>query len=172
MAALLLIPFFLLRFGLLSALDRGALPRAAHFPPRRGGEGAAYVLHQLSTAALLVIPFFSEVHLTPLWRFGTGAALYIAGLAWLAMAVWAFAAPDGDGVCRRGVYRWSRNPMYLAYFVYFLGYSLLTASWAMGAALALFQLSAHRLILAEERWCLAQFGAPYAAYLQKVRRYL
>jgi len=33
---LLLIPFFLIRFGLLSFLNKQALPRAAHFAPMRG----------------------------------------------------------------------------------------------------------------------------------------
>lgn len=36
MAAVLLIPFLSLRFGVLSMLDSSALRRAAHFPPFRG----------------------------------------------------------------------------------------------------------------------------------------
>ena len=35
MAAVLLIPFLSLRFGVLSMLDSSALRRAAHFPPFR-----------------------------------------------------------------------------------------------------------------------------------------
>ena len=41
---LLLIPFFLIRFGLLSFLNKQALPRAAHFAPMRGREKAARLL--------------------------------------------------------------------------------------------------------------------------------
>jgi protein-S-isoprenylcysteine O-methyltransferase Ste14 len=49
---------------------------------------------------------------------------------------------------------------------------LLTASWAMLAALLLFQLSTHFLIFSEERWCLKEFGEEYREYMGKVRRYL
>ena len=38
---LLLVPFFLIRFGLMARLDRASLARAAHFAPMRGGERAA-----------------------------------------------------------------------------------------------------------------------------------
>lgn len=42
MAAVLLIPFLSLRFGVLSMLDSSALRRAAHFHPFRGSEKPAY----------------------------------------------------------------------------------------------------------------------------------
>lgn len=65
MAAVLLIPFLSLRFGVLSMLDSSALRRAAHFPPFRGSEKPAYWLYQLSSAALLLGPFFASVHTAP-----------------------------------------------------------------------------------------------------------
>lgn len=37
--------------------------------------------------------------------------------------------------------------------------------------LAVFQISAHWIILAEERWCRQQFGAAYIRYREKVGRY-
>ena len=61
MAALLLIPFFLIRFGLLSALSPDSLRRAAHYPPVEGWERAALWLYQLSTAALLLLILLSRV---------------------------------------------------------------------------------------------------------------
>lgn len=65
MAAVLLIPFLSLRFGVLSMLDSSALRRAAHFPPFRGSEKPAYWLYQLSSAALLLGPFFASSILRP-----------------------------------------------------------------------------------------------------------
>lgn len=58
------------------------------------------------------------------------------------------------------------------YFVYFAGCVLLTRSRLLAALVLLFQLSEHWIILAEERWCREQFGAPYEAYRKRVRRYL
>lgn len=41
----LLLPFFLLRFGLLARLDREAIGRAARFAPLEGGERVAYWIY-------------------------------------------------------------------------------------------------------------------------------
>ena len=71
-----------------------------------------------------------------------------------------------------GVYRFSRNPIYIAYFLCFIGMALLTASALLLTLVLVFQISAHWIIRAEERWCLERFGAAYARYMQKVRRYL
>ena len=56
--------------------------------------------------------------------------------------------------------------------MYFAGCVLLTRSRLLAALVLLFQLSEHWIILAEERWCREQFGAPYEAYRKRVRRYL
>ena len=70
------------------------------------------------------------------------------------------------------MYRYSRNPMYVAYFVCFLGMALLSRSAAFLVILALFQISCHWIILAEERWCIETFSAAYLDYMRTVRRYL
>ena len=172
MAALLLIPFFLIRFGLLSALSRDGLRRAAHYPPVEGWERAALWIYQLSTAALLLLILLSRVKAAPPACFRAGGVLYAAGLLLLVLSVAAFVAPSEEGFCQSGVYRLSRNPMYAAYFLLFLGCALLTRSLPLLLCLAVFQLTAHVLIRAEERWCLHTFGAAYARYMGRVRRYL
>lgn len=172
MGALLLAAFFLVRFGLLGRLDREAIGRAARFAPMRGGERAAYWVYQLSTGGLLLGVLTARIRLTPSVPFWCGLLLCGAGLILLALSVIAFAAPPPDGVCRSGVYRLSRNPMYLAYFLYFLGCGLLARSPLLcGLALTL-QISAHWVIRAEERWCAQCLGEPYLRYARDVPRYL
>ena len=109
MAAVLLIPFLSLRFGVLSMLDSSALRRAAHFPPFRGPEKPAYWPYQLSSAALLLGPFFASVHTAPAPLFWSGAALYAFGLLLLLLSVIGFAAPSESGVRHKGVYRISHT---------------------------------------------------------------
>lgn len=62
--------------------------------------------------------------------------------------------------------------MYLSYFLCFLGCALLSRSLILLGVVLLFQVSAHWVILAEERWCREQFGDAYRAYQKEVRRYL
>lgn len=169
MAALLLIPFFALRFGLMAWLDKAALARAAAFAPMTAGERPAYWVYQLANAAILIGLFFLDFRKGPLlW---IGAALYVLGSVLLAAAVVNFCAPAKTGMNRNGVYRFSRNPMYVAYFMIFLGCAAITASLPLLCLVLCFQVSAHWIIKAEERWCAETFGEEYLAYAQRVRRY-
>lgn len=170
MAALLLIPFFLLRFGLMAWLDKSALPRAAAFAPMKGGERIAYWVYQLSNAALMVALFFLDFT-GGIWLWA-GAVLYLEGCGLLAASVAAFCSPRESGINDQGIYRFSRHPMYVAYFFIFMGCAAMTASLLMLALTLCFQVSAHWIIRAEERWCVDEFGGEYLDYMKKVRKYL
>lgn len=169
---LLLIPFLLIRFGLLALLDREAVGRAAHFAPMSGGELPAYWAYQISNAAILIYLCFCRVETRPLWLFAGGLTVYVLGLLACGASMVSFAAPSGGEPLTKGLYRFSRNPMYGAYFLLFLGCALLVQSPALGGMVLIFQISAHWIILAEERWCLERFGESYRQYMARVRRYL
>ena len=170
-SAVLLIPLFLIRYGLLALLDKNALPRAVHFAPMEKTEKLWYWVYQLATAAMLVYMFFLRVKKEDA-VFWAGLAVYAVGVLLLVFSTAHFAKPGSGGICQSGLYRFSRNPMYVAYFVYFCGCALLGHSVLLFALLCVFQLAAHRVILAEERWCIGQFGEEYIQYMKKVRRYL
>jgi protein-S-isoprenylcysteine O-methyltransferase Ste14 len=167
---ILVIPLLLARYTLLSFLSREALKRAAFFPPVRGIEKTAYRIHLLALLAALVILFFSEINLQNLPGY-LGLGLLIAGLVLYIAALIHFARSNEAGMNTTGLYRISRNPMYVAFFLYFLGCCALTRSWYLLVALIFFQVSVHFLIISEERWCKNRFGKPYTAYMKKVRRY-
>lgn len=162
----------LLRFGPLGRLGRDGLGRAAHIPPMGGGERLADWVYQLSYAGVLVCLCVQRVAMDGAWPFWAGLVLYLLGLVLCAGAAVSFGRPSPGPFRQDGLYRFSRNPMYVSYFVYFTGGVLLIRSWLLGALVLLFQRSEHWIILAEEQWCGEQFGAPYEAYRKRVRRYL
>lgn len=166
----LLAPFLLVRFGPL--LNREAAARAARFAPMEGGERAAYWVYQLSTGALFLCLPFLRVGPAPALPFWAGLACYLSGLALCAASVAAFSAPSDGGLRTGGVYRLSRNPMYVSYFLCFAGMALLTRSAVLFGVVLVFQISGHWIILAEERWCAETFGEDYRRYSERVRRYL
>ncbi len=169
-AFLLMIPLFLIRFGLLGAMNKEALGRAARFAPLEGNERIAYLVYQAANIAIFLYPAFLKIRTGPP-LFWAGLAVYVAGAAILAVAAAAFARPDEKGLNTSGIYKVSRNPMYVGYFVYFCGCAALTRSALLFAALLVFQLAAHWIILSEERWCIGQFGEEYLDYMKRVRRY-
>lgn len=169
---LLLIPFLLIRFGLLGALGHGGIKRAAHFPAMSGTAKTAYWAYQVSTASIFVLLCFLSVKLDFSWQFYWGINSYLVGLVLCAISIFHFAHPSNTGLNLKGLYSISRNPMYLSYFLCFIGCGLLTHSLILCATVLVFQISSHWIILAEEKWCIEKFGDAYNEYLKKVRRYI
>lgn len=169
-AFLLMIPFFFIRFGLMQMVNKEALPRAALFAPLQGKERIAYLVYQLSNIFILLYPLFLKIQVHH-YTFLLGFILYILGMVILVSSTIAFAKPDSNGLNRQGIYRYSRNPMYVGYFLYFLGSAIITRSILFILAVLLFQICAHWIILSEERWCLSRFNEDYVEYMRHVRRY-
>jgi protein-S-isoprenylcysteine O-methyltransferase Ste14 len=72
-----------------------------------------------------------------------------------------------------GLFRWSRNPMYLGFVLLLLGTAMLLGTATPFLAVALFAVVADRWYIAfEERAMKAKFGADYAAYMRRTRRWV
>lgn len=72
-----------------------------------------------------------------------------------------------------GVYRFTRNPMYLGLLLVLAGWSaFLCSAVALLGPVAFVAYITRFQIVPEERTLLAKFGADYAAYLARVRRWL
>ncbi|WP_140626880.1 methyltransferase family protein [Methylibium rhizosphaerae] len=73
----------------------------------------------------------------------------------------------------RGVYRFSRNPMYLGRVLQLLGWAAFLANAAAVLLVPLYVLYVTRFqILPEERMLTEQFGGDYLRYTHTVRRWL
>ena len=170
-AFLLVIPVILIRYLLLKAISEDAYQRAAYFPPLEGKERYAYHIYQATTIFMLIFTIFlriqsdSMVNIVGFISFILGTFLYI-------ISMYSFARPQSDGLNNKGLYRFSRNPMYVAFFLYFLGIALITESILYLIVVIIFQISVHYIILSEERACLSEFGTAYEEYMNEVNRYL
>jgi protein-S-isoprenylcysteine O-methyltransferase Ste14 len=72
-----------------------------------------------------------------------------------------------------GIYRWTRNPMYLGMAALLLAWGLWLANAGALAVIAAFVAYLNRFQIApEERALEARFGAEFAAYRARVRRWL
>lgn len=74
---------------------------------------------------------------------------------------------------RSGLYRFSRNPMYLGMVLTSAGIAVFFESLAAAILLGLVVVAVDRLVIArEERYLERRFGQDYAAYRRQVRRWL
>ena len=79
---------------------------------------------------------------------------------------------DASSVVASGVYRHSRNPMYLGILLLLAGWALFLSNTAAALLLPAFVAYMNRFQIApEERILSAKFGAPYASYRRQVRRW-
>jgi protein-S-isoprenylcysteine O-methyltransferase Ste14 len=83
---------------------------------------------------------------------------------------WA-ASPRGEPVTN-GLYRYSRHPMYVTSFVFFLGVSIATASWVFLVFTILLIAASFYFAPIEERSCLEKYGDAYREYMNRTPRYI
>ena len=113
----------------------------------------------------------------PVWlRFGVGGVLIVLGnlAVWAEVAGFGIAQTGGaEGVLKtNGLYRYSRNPQYVADTSMLIGWGLLAASVSaipvIIAAIAVLLVAP----FAEEPWMQETYGDEYEAYKKRVRRYV
>ena len=71
-----------------------------------------------------------------------------------------------------GVYAYTRNPMYLGHLIFMLGLAVTFWSWFALALLAGHLVWYHRRVLHDEAGLRARFGAQYATYQSRVKRWI
>lgn len=117
------------------------------------------------------------------WRCEVAVALEIAGIAVAIAGVVSFRRarttvnplkPDAaSALVVSGVYRWTRNPMYLGVLLCLLGWVVWLGSVPALFVLPLFVAYMNRFqIIPEETALRARFGAEFEAYRARVRRWI
>ena len=153
--------------------------------PSRVANPGALRPPQIFLAAIalgIVGHFFWPVPLvTPVVGRPAGAVLLVAAIWLFVGATRAFKAagtpvPGNEpstAVVNAGPYRFSRNPIYLAFVVFQLGLALLVNSLSLLITLLpAFGLMALVVIPREERYLAEKFPVEYNAYRRSVRRWL
>ena len=116
-------------------------------------------------------------------RLAVAIMLALLGVAAIAAGVLAFnrasttvnphTPENSANVVTSGIYRFTRNPMYLGMLLMLLGWTAYVANVAAAVLPILFVAYITRFqIVPEERVLSEKFGAPYEAYLGAVRRWM
>lgn len=126
----------------------------------------------------------SEDHIVLSWmnRFQFfGPVLIAIGMAGYIMTIWRFfteakASPlpgDSQGLMIKGIYRYSRNPMYVSVWIVLLGHAVFYASLDLFYYLLLWILIFNIVVrFAEEPYLKTTFGEKYDEYCKTVPRWI
>ena len=130
----------------------------------------------------LVLHWFSpaEVFPHPVEALGGGSFIFVA-IVLFALSVQEFrraATPvrrtkPTSVVVKTGPYRFSRNPIYLAFTLFQIGVAIwVNSAWVLGTLIPTLVLMAYGVIAREETYLTKNFGAEYLQYKASVRRWL
>lgn len=120
----------------------------------------------------------------PLFNIGglqwAGAILAAGALVWFGLSLYSFGQSfrvgidthNPDKLVTSGMFAISRNPIYVAFWAYFMGLFLIRPNIVMLALWVCVVIFTHRQVLREEAFLQAHYGAEYEAYAHRVRRYL
>lgn len=137
--------------------------------------------------ALLTVWFFVPhlavdfaVRPTRPWGLGQyiGLATSLLGLAVLLAAILSFRsakkvfARDAGTLTRSGLYRRSRNPQYVGWFLFVLGFAVMGWTWRCWIALAMLVFALQVLVRVEEEHLSRVFGEAYRRFRAEVPRWI
>ncbi len=133
------------------------------------------IVSSLPVLALTDVCIITPIAFGPLFWVGSGLA--VLALVMYSFAIAAFVRAQ-RGVTRAGIYRLSRNPMYVSQFLVFAGFALM--AWSASAltgllttAIAVWNAGVmHWMVLSEERFLAGKYGDDYLAYKRSAPRYL
>jgi protein-S-isoprenylcysteine O-methyltransferase Ste14 len=121
----------------------------------------------------IIYSVFLPLKLGTIW-FYIGLPITLVGLlgSIIIMVNWAV-TPAGKPVTR-GLYRYSRHPIYVTGVCMLLGVSIISASWVFLLFTIIFVIGVTRtyLIKIEEAQCLGHYKAAYREYMNKTPRWL
>lgn len=110
---------------------------------------------------------FLPLLLGTIW-FCIGFCIFFLGLVLLSFSTSNFITTPVDQVIQKGVYKFSRHPMYLATFLICLGSGIATTSWILMLLSIIIFVCFHYEALLEERYCLAEYKELYKEYMKRV----
>jgi protein-S-isoprenylcysteine O-methyltransferase Ste14 len=109
-----------------------------------------------------------------------GVLLCLAGLTLLFFSLVSFGKSfrvgidqdHPDELVTTGIFGFSRNPIYVAFWIFLLGQLLVFPNWILLVYLVAATWLFNRQVLREEEYMRNHYGQPYLDYCRRVRRYL
>jgi len=120
---------------------------------------------------LMAYSIFLPLKVGTAWLY-TGLLIYLAGLAIFLTAIVNIATTPASQLFIKGVYRFSRHPMYIAGLIIHMGVGIACASWIFLLLTVLIIALQNSQAAAEERGCLETYGEAYREYMNRTPRWI
>ena len=130
----------------------------------------SYVSMAVETMAV-AYSIFLPLRLGTTW-FYAGLSIFLLGLVVITSATVNFATTPMDVPITKGIYHYSRHPLYLASLLIYFSVGIASASWVFLLVFVVQSVSIRIAAVEEERFCLEKYGNAYREYIDKTPRWL
>jgi protein-S-isoprenylcysteine O-methyltransferase Ste14 len=130
----------------------------------------SYVSMVIETMAV-AYSIFLPLKLGTIW-FYAGLAIFLTGLVVLTAATVNFARTPMNVPITRGIYHYSRHPLYLASLLIYFSVGIASASWVFLLIFVVQSVSIRIAAVGEERFCLGKYGDAYREYIDGTPRWI
>jgi len=118
-----------------------------------------------------VYAVFLPLQLGTIWLY-SGLLIFLFGMVFTIVAVLNFASSPKDEVITKGLYRFSRNPMYIGLLLLQIGLGIACSSWLYLLLTLVLMIMLNVVLSSEERYCLYRYGDDYRKYMNKTPRWI
>ena len=114
---------------------------------------------------------FLPLQLGTIWLY-SGLLVFLFGIVFTIVAVLNFASSPKDEVITKGLYRFSRNPMYVGLLLMQFGVGIACSSWLYLLLTVVLMILLNAVLPSEERYCLYRYGDDYRKYMNSTPRWI
>jgi len=173
--AWILMLYFLLHPLIMIVVDKavgtGEILKKMGDVPFEKGEKRVSVIYMVVILLLPAYSVFLPLKLGTVW-FYAGLTTYLVGLVIFLTAIVNIATTPLGQPFTKGMYRYSRHPMYFSVSITFVGVSVASASWIFLLPSVVSIVLQTYLAIAEARGCLETYGYEYQEYLNRTPRWI
>lgn len=146
--------------------------RMPESPPEEDLKGRIIsIILVLMMFTLYAYSIFLPIRLGTTWFF-IGLPVYLIGIILIITTMINFVTTPMDKPVVKGVYRFSRNPMFIGFFIVYTGIGVACVSWIYLLTTLIFILALVHASQTEEKMTLDHYGKPYEEYMKRTPKWI
>jgi len=169
--AWIFMPYLFLIIILVGKLKKGEDPGKTELDALSKNEKRIFNFSMLVFFSALIYSIFLPLKLGTIW-FYVGLPITLIGLVTLTVVMANFATTSWDKPVTKGLYHYSRHPMYITIALFLLGVGIASASWLFLLLSIIFTILNSLRAIYEERFCLKKYDDSYREYMNRTPRYI
>ena len=162
--------FFLIPY-LLMLINKKAFNKGGNPPDMSKRETIIGYIATIIVYIAYLYSIFLPFKLGTAW-FYIGLIIFLLAVVILVTAIINFITTPIDRAVTKGIYSYSRHPLYLSNLLALIGIGIATVSWVILLAAIIFLILVNIVINSEERYCKEKYGDTYKEYLSKTPKWI